>query len=125
MRSLVEQARLDLAKLRADRDKILKKIDSTYKKRLAQHRTDAEKELRGIEETFAKDQEQAKRPGTPIDVRLIESEHVQQREDNHHWHTQVWTDLCATGRRRAISSLKSAERSPGTRSNGSRRGRSR
>ncbi len=92
LRSIVEMTRIDLAELRAGRDKALKKINSTYRKRLAEHRRGAENELHGIEAAFAKEQERASAKHA-IDVRFVESEHVQQREDNHHWHTQVWTDL--------------------------------
>jgi hypothetical protein len=48
--------------------------------------------VRAIDETFAQEQERAGAQYV-VDLRLVESEHIQQREDNHHWHTQVWTEL--------------------------------
>ena len=92
LRDIVERARVKLTDLRVVRDKALKKIELTYQKQVAVQASEAEKELRVVEEAFAQDQQQASAQYT-VDLRLVETEHVQKREDNHHWHTQVWTAL--------------------------------
>ncbi|HZZ78812.1 MAG TPA: FtsK/SpoIIIE domain-containing protein, partial [Gemmataceae bacterium] len=92
LRDIVAKAKVKLTELRARRDQALKKISAAYKKRLARHHADVETENRAVEETLARAQQQAS-DQYAVDIRLVESAHVQQRDDNHHWHTQIWTEL--------------------------------
>ena len=92
LRALVEQVRVKIDELRAEREKFLQKHELAYKKRLAVHKEDAKKELQAVEAAFVRDQAVAQEHHE-TDSRLAEAAHLQSREDNHHWHTQAWTSL--------------------------------
>ena len=92
LRSIVEQAKVKLTELRGIRDQAIKKIESAHRKRLAQHEQNTVKEMRSVEDRFAREQLEAK-DRYDVELRLVETEYLRKREENHHWHTQEWTNL--------------------------------
>ena len=71
---------------------MLKNHEHVFKKRFAEQEVEQKKEQVTVEETFTRDQQEAK-DRHAVEAHLVESEHAQKREENHHWHTQEWTSL--------------------------------
>jgi DNA segregation ATPase FtsK/SpoIIIE, S-DNA-T family len=92
LKAIVESTRVKLRALRTGRDKTLRSHERTFKKRFAEQQEGQQKELLAVEETFARDQQEAN-DRHDVDAHLVETEHAQKREEDHHWHTQVWTAL--------------------------------
>lgn len=92
LRAAVAQARNKLSELRADRDRALKHNENSLKKHRAEQKVRQAEERASVEEALVTDQQQAK-DRFDAESQLVESEQVQKREENHHWHTQAWTAL--------------------------------
>ena len=92
LRSIVEQTRVKLDSLRSKREKSVKKDDQVFSKRIAEQKDAQVKELQTVEVAYAGDQQQAK-DRYEVDAHLIETEHAEKREANHHWQTDQWMAL--------------------------------
>src|SRR5262249_40350963 len=92
MKSLVDQTRVKLAKLRRNREVALKRNEVDYKKRYIQQKRQYEKDLRAIEDAFTLEQFQSKERYVTESTE-VQGVHQRRREDDHDWQTQSWTAL--------------------------------
>lgn len=92
MRAIVETARAKLSDLRAERDRIARSHEKTFKKRFAELDTQHQRELAEVDEALARDQLEA-RNLHEAELDRMEAIYKQTREENHRWRTEHWTSL--------------------------------